>query len=91
MLEPAAVSEVRVAAAAGVASSRFFANLIPKKPECISLLCPALHTLHHFLKKVYLFIHLFILCMYEYTVAVFRHTRMVLLEIVVSHYVVAGN
>jgi hypothetical protein len=42
----------------------------------------------HFLKD--LFIHL----MYEYTVAVFRHTRGghgIPLQMVVSHHVVAGN
>jgi hypothetical protein len=39
-----------------------------------------------------LFIHSFIVC--EYTVGVFRHTRrghQTLLQMVVSHHVVAGN
>jgi hypothetical protein len=40
-------------------------------------------------KKIYLFIYL-----YEYTVAVFRHTRighLIPLQMVVNHHVVAGN
>jgi hypothetical protein len=51
------------------------------------------HRMEHFIlffKNIYLFI----LCIYEYTVAVFRHTRrghQIPLQMVVSHHVVAGN
>jgi hypothetical protein len=44
-----------------------------------------------FLLKIYLFVYLF--NVYDYTVAVFRHTRrghQIPLQMVVSHHVVAG-
>jgi hypothetical protein len=45
-------------------------------------------------KKKKFFLNIYIFYLYDYTVAVFRHTRrgrQILLQMVVSHHVVAGN
>jgi hypothetical protein len=43
---------------------------------------------------IYLFLKIDLFYVYEYTIAVFRHTRrghQILLQMVVSHHVVSGN
>jgi hypothetical protein len=58
-----------------------------KKSLFLVVVCHSLSTHFFFFKKIYLFIT----C--KYTVAVFRHTRrgrQILLQMVVSHHVVAG-
>jgi hypothetical protein len=62
-----------------------FPKLVSSHNHFYPLCCDFFFFLHFF-------IHLFYL--YEYTVAVFRHTRrghQILLQMVVSHHVVAGN
>jgi hypothetical protein len=48
----------------------------------------------HVTKDNVLFLNIYLLYLFEYTVVVFEHTRrehQILLQMVVSHHVVAGN